>query len=82
VTQHKSVSEETSRLIDEEIRSLIDRNYDRAAHLLQENLLKLHVMADALIKFETIDRWQIDDIMEGKSPRIPENWEESAQLAY
>jgi len=74
VTKHKSVSEETAHLIDEEIRSFIDRNYERAERLLKENMEKLHAMADALMKYETIDRLQIDDIMEGKTPRPPANW--------
>ncbi len=77
VTRHKSVSEETSHVIDEEIRSVIDRNYERAERLLRENMEKMHIMADALMKYETIDRLQIDDIMEGKVPRPPENWEDS-----
>ncbi len=77
VTKHKSVSEETSHVIDEEIRSFIDRNYERAERILQENIDKLNVMADALMKYETIDRLQIDDIMEGRTPRPPENWEDN-----
>jgi cell division protease FtsH len=74
VTKHKSVSEETAHLIDEEIRSIIDRNYERSERILRENLDKLHMMADALVKFETIDRLQIDDIMEGRQPREPQSW--------
>ena len=70
------MSEETAHLIDEEIRSVIDRNLERAERLLMENLEKLHVLADALMKYETIDRLQIDDIMEGKIPRPPTNWED------
>ena len=77
VTQHKSVSEETAHLIDEEIRSLIDRNYERAERLLNENMSILHAMADALMKYETIDRHQIDDLMAGKEPRPPKNWEQN-----
>ena len=77
VTKHKSVSEETSHLIDEEIRSFIDRNYARSETILKENLDKLHLMADALIKYETIDHLQIDDIMSGKAPRPPQNWDET-----
>jgi cell division protease FtsH len=77
VTKHKMVSEETAHLIDEEIRSFIDRNYERSECILKENLDKLHVMADALMKYETIDHLQIDDIMAGKEPRPPQNWEES-----
>ncbi len=74
VTKHKSVSEETAHLIDEEIRSIIDRNYERSERILRENLDKLHMMAEALVKFETIDRLQIDDIMEGRQPREPQSW--------
>ena len=59
---------------DEEIRAFIDRNYDRAKNLLVENIDKLHMMADALIKYETIDSNQIDDIMSGREPRPPEDW--------
>ena len=75
VTKHKSVSEETARLIDEEIRSVIDANYERSERILRENLDKLHVMADALVKYETIDQYQIDDIMKGRTPREPKNWD-------
>ena len=77
VTKHKPVSEETARLIDEEIRSVIDANYDRAERILRENLDKLQVMAEALVKYETIDHEQIDDIMGGRQPRIPKDWEDS-----
>jgi cell division protease FtsH len=77
VTKHKMVSEETAHLIDEEIRSFIDRNYERSERILKENLDKLNLMADALMKYETIDHFQIDDIMEGRVPRPPQNWDET-----
>ncbi|MGX2029720.1 MULTISPECIES: ATP-dependent zinc metalloprotease FtsH [Methylocaldum] len=77
VTKHKMVSEETAHLIDEEIRSVIDRNYERSERMLRENMEKLHLMAEALIKYETIDRFQIDDIMDGKVPRPPQSWGEA-----
>ncbi len=77
VTKHKVVSEETSHLIDEEIRSFIDRNYERSENILRENMDKLHLMADALMKYETIDHFQIDDIMAGKIPRAPQHWDET-----
>ncbi|MDS4040912.1 MAG: ATP-dependent metalloprotease, partial [Candidatus Competibacter sp.] len=53
------------------IRSIIDRNYLRSEQLLRDSLDKLHAMADALIKYETIDSEQIGDIMAGKPPREP-----------
>ena len=72
VTQHRHVSPETAQSIDKEVRTIIDRNYQRAQRLLNENLDKLHTMAEALLKFETIGRDQIDDIMNGRPMRDPE----------
>ncbi len=74
VTQHKVVSDETAHVIDEEVRSVIDRNYLRSENLLKDNEKSLHAMADALIKYETIDSDQIEDIMNGKEPRPPKDW--------
>jgi len=77
VTQHKNVSDETAHAIDGEIRTIIDRNYDRARQILTDNLDKLHLMAEALIKYETIDSDQINDIMTGKPAREPKDWDDS-----
>jgi cell division protease FtsH len=74
VTQHKSVSDETAHTIDEEVRLIVTRNYDRATAILDAELDKLHRMSEALMKFETIDSDQIDDIMAGKPPREPSDW--------
>jgi len=74
VTQHKNVGDDTARIIDEEIRNFIDRNYERAETILKENTNILHMMADALMKYETIDTGQIDALMEGKEPPPPEDW--------
>ena len=76
VTQHKNISDETAHIIDEEVRLFIDRNYERSRQLLLENMDKLHSMADALMKYETIDIEQIDDIMAGKPPRPPADWDD------
>ena len=76
VTQHKSVAEETSHTIDEEIRSIIDRNYERAEKILKENEDILHAMADALVKYETIDKTQLDDLLSRKPVRPPQGWED------
>jgi cell division protease FtsH len=77
VTQHKQVSDETAHAIDEEVRRVIETNYKRAKQILETNLDKLHVMADALIKYETIADDQIKDIMAGRTPRPPEGWDDS-----
>jgi cell division protease FtsH len=79
VTQHKQVSDVTAHVIDEEIRILIDSNYLRAKNILEEHLDKLHKMADALMKYETIDEQQLKDIMAGRDPRPPQDWDEGTQ---
>jgi len=77
VTQHKSVAEETSHTIDEEIRSIIDRNYERAEKILKENEDILHAMSAALMKYETIDKYQIEDLMNRKPVREPKGWDDT-----
>ncbi|TDJ22984.1 MAG: ATP-dependent zinc metalloprotease FtsH [Gammaproteobacteria bacterium] len=67
--QPKSVSDDTARLIDEEVRSIINDCYKRAKKILEENLDKLHMMADALMELETLLPEQLDDIMAGAKPR-------------
>jgi len=74
VTQHKNIGDNTARIIDEEIRSLIDRNYERAETILKERIDVLHNMTDALIKYETIDTDQIDALMEGREVPPPKDW--------
>jgi cell division protease FtsH len=76
VTQTKHVSDDTAKIIDEEIRRLIDKNYARSEKLLAENKDKLQAMADALMKYETIDASQIADIMAGKPPQAPDGWDD------
>ena len=77
VTQHKQVSDVTIHAIDEEVRRIIDSNYQLATTILNTNLVPLHAMAAALIKYETIDDSQIRDIMAGKEPKPPEGWDNS-----
>ncbi|MDD9892876.1 MAG: ATP-dependent zinc metalloprotease FtsH [Gammaproteobacteria bacterium] len=75
VTQHKNVSSETAKAIDEEIRRIIDESYARAEKILKDNEDKLHSMSDALMEYETIDQWQLADVMEGKPVRKPKDWD-------
>ena len=76
-TQRRHVSEQTAKEIDAEARVIIDRCYTRAKQILEENIDKLHVMADALMVYETIDGEQIDDIMAGRTVRPPKGWNDS-----
>ncbi|HEX8590504.1 ATP-dependent zinc metalloprotease FtsH [Pseudomonas sp.] len=73
--QNASLSGDTARLIDSEVRSIIDQCYGTAKQILTDNRDKLEAMADALMKYETIDAEQIDDIMAGRTPREPRDWE-------
>lgn len=75
-TSGSQVSDETAHAIDEEIRAIIDSCYERSRQILDDNMDKLHLMADALMKYETIDRKQIDTIMQGREPGPPESWTE------
>jgi cell division protease FtsH len=79
VTRHKQVSDVTAHAIDEEIRGLIDLCYGEAKKILVESEDKLHKMAQALMKYETIDEHQINDIMSGNDPRPPEDWDEPSE---
>ncbi len=72
------LSADTSRLIDSEVRSIIDQCYGTARQILTDNRDKLEAMADALMKYETIDAEQIDDIMAGRTPREPRDWEDGS----
>ncbi|WP_166636801.1 ATP-dependent zinc metalloprotease FtsH [Lysobacter terrigena] len=74
VTQHKNVSDETARKIDEVVRDILDRAYARSTKILTDNIDKLHAMAKALLEYETIDATQIDAIMEGRDPPPPTGW--------
>jgi cell division protease FtsH len=75
-TQSVSMSADTAKLIDEEIRSLVDANYQRAQQILMDNMDILHAMKDALMKYETIDAKQIDDLMKRVDVRAPADWGE------
>ncbi|UAA39893.1 ATP-dependent zinc metalloprotease FtsH [Paraneptunicella aestuarii] len=77
VAKAKHMSDDTARAIDAEIKSVIDRNYERAVGILKENMDILHAMKDALMKYETIDAKQIDDLMERRDVRPPADWQES-----
>ena len=77
VAQHKQVSDVTIHAIDEEVRKIIDENYAESTRILTGHLDKLHTMAAALVKYETIDEQQIRDIMNGREPRPPEGWDDS-----
>ena len=75
VTKTTHVSERTMQAVDEEVRRIIDEQYALARKLIEENQDKMHAMAHALLEWETIDKEQIDDIMEGRPPRAPRSTE-------
>jgi cell division protease FtsH len=71
----KAMSGDTASLIDSEIKMFIDKNYQRAQTMLTENMDILHAMKDALMKYETIDSLQIDDLMHRREVRMPAEWQ-------
>jgi len=77
VTQHKSVSDDTARRIDEVVRTILDKAYERTTEILTANIDKLHAMSQLLLEYETIDVPQIDAIMEGRDPPPPMGWAKS-----
>jgi cell division protease FtsH len=77
VTQHKQVSDVTAHAIDEEVRRVIEANYKSAREILTSSLDKLHMMAEALMKYETIDEEQLKDLMAGKQPKPPAGWDDT-----
>lgn len=67
IAKHKNISDDTIRIIDKEIKLIITTSYKRATNILKDNIDKLHIMANTLIKYETINFNQILDIMSGKT---------------
>jgi cell division protease FtsH len=70
--QSKPMSEKMAQTIDEEVRAVIDSNYNRAETILKEHIEVLHNMAQALMDWETIDKFQIDELLQGKKLAPPE----------
>lgn len=77
----KDISDQTARIIDEEIKAIIDRNYEKAKQTLHDNQDILHAMKDALMKYETINAKQIKELMERKPVTAPEGWTEQDEKA-
>ncbi|PAJ75573.1 ATP-dependent metalloprotease [Pseudoalteromonas sp. NBT06-2] len=78
-SQSNSMSADTAQLIDAEIRDFSDRNYQRAEQILKDNIDVLHAMKDCLMKYETIDAGQIDDLMARKPVREPRDLHDQKQ---
>ena len=69
-------SQDTAKIIDEEIKEIISKSYKRAKDILEDNLDKLELMAQALMEYETLNKDQIDDIMAGAKPRQSDAYED------
>ncbi|WP_367673430.1 ATP-dependent zinc metalloprotease FtsH [Buchnera aphidicola] len=80
VAKAKHMSDKTARIIDEEVKLLIEFNYQRARSILNNNMDILHAMKDALMKYETIDSLQIDDLMARKEVRKPIDWKDHSSI--
>ncbi|MFP4325039.1 MAG: ATP-dependent zinc metalloprotease FtsH [Desulfonatronovibrio sp.] len=65
-TQHKEYSEETARLIDEEVKKIVRDAYEIAKGLLQDNIKTLHELAEVLLERETITGVEVEMVMNGE----------------
>lgn len=74
VTKAKHMSDQTAHTIDEEVKKIVDRNYARAKQLLEDNMDILHAMKDALMKYETIEIPQIEQLMKREPVTPPSGW--------
>ncbi|WP_080715913.1 ATP-dependent zinc metalloprotease FtsH [Gilliamella apicola] len=79
--QLKKISDSTAQIIDEEVDAIIQRNYQRAKTILTENIDILHAMKDALLKYETINKQQIDQLMNRQPVTPPDGWTENDEKA-
>ena len=75
----KHMSDETAHIIDEEVRKIVARNYERARQILVDNMDILHAMKDALVKYETIEEVQIEQLMKRQTVTPPSGWEDAAE---
>ena len=70
-------SEDTSREIDQEVRTILNDAYSKAKKLLEDNRDILEAMKDALMEYETIDADQVDDLMNRVKVRPPKQWDDN-----
>ncbi|MFZ7223552.1 ATP-dependent zinc metalloprotease FtsH [Avibacterium avium] len=77
----KHMSDETAHLIDEEVRAIVTRNYERARQLLIDNMDILHAMKDALVKYETIEEEQIKQLMNREPVTPPAGWDDNGKAS-
>ena len=74
VTKTTSISEATQQKVDVEIRRILEEQYAVAQKILEDNRDKMEAMTAALMKWETIGREQVEDIMAGREPQPPSDW--------
>ena len=77
----RTISEATQQKVDDEVRRILEEQYDIARALIEGNADKMHAMVEALLKWETIDRDQLQDIMAGVPPREPKVYQEPSRIS-
>jgi cell division protease FtsH len=68
VSRTQNLSDETQKVVDEEIYRIVDEGYELAKRLIEENVDKLHIIANGLLEYETLSGQEIKDLLEGKPP--------------
>jgi cell division protease FtsH len=79
ITTRKEISDSTAAVIDQEIHAVIDKTYAQAKKIIAEYREQLETMAQALLKYETLDNDQIQDVLAGKDPRPPADWQDTVK---
>ena len=73
---NRTISEATQQKVDDEVRRILEEQYNIAREIIEANQDKMHIMVDALMKWETIDRDQLQDILAGLEPREPKVYQQ------
>jgi cell division protease FtsH len=68
VARHQNMSEETQRVIDSEVRRIVEEGYDTAKKIITDDLAELHIIAKALLEYETLSGDEIRGLLKGEPP--------------
>jgi cell division protease FtsH len=80
IARDRNYSEEVASTIDKEVRRLIETSYERAKKLINGNLEKLHLLAEELIKKETLEGEEVKLLLEGKVKQLEERKDDKQEI--
>ncbi len=68
VARSQHISDDTQKIVDEEVHRFVDEGYDKAREILEKHLDELHIIGKGLLEYETLSGKEIQDLLDGKSP--------------